>query len=344
MKVLHCIPTLGVGGAERQLVHLVRSMAPLGIESHVAFSDGGPHADALRDAGATLHPLPHRSNYDPRTIGDIRRVIDAVRPDVVQSWLPRMDFLAGAAALTRRVPWVLSERTSGDNYPPNALNRIREFLGRRAAAIVSCSRGGEEYWLGRGAREVHLVPNCVVTPERGGEPRDASSIVLVGRLSVEKNIPLVLEAMRSLDGVTLTICGDGPLRPEIERRIAELGIADRVTLAGWVPDVSARLQRAAAVVSASRFEGRPNAVLEAMACGCPLVVSDIAAHRELLDDETATFFPPKPDAIANAIRNVLGDRAAAERKAARAQEIVAEWTPDAVARRYRDVYLRVTSR
>ena len=72
-----------------------------------------------------------------------------------------------------------------------------------------------------------------------------------------------------------------------------------------------------AFVSTSTFEGQPNAVLEAMACGCPLVVSDIPAHREFLDDQTAAIVPLKKDAFVKAILYVLqGSEEIARRRSA----------------------------
>ena len=79
------------------------------------------------------------------------------------------------------------------------------------------------------------------------------------------------------------------MRAAVEAAVAGLGLADRVRLVGFVPDAWAWMKRASVLVSPSLFEGHPNVVLEAAACGCPLVVSDIPAHREFLDGENAVL-------------------------------------------------------
>jgi glycosyltransferase involved in cell wall biosynthesis len=99
------------------------------------------------------------------------------------------------------------------------------------------------------------------------------------------------------------------------------------------------MKRADVFVATSLFEGQPNAVLEAMACGCPLVVSDIPAHRELLDETTALLVNPhKADALAEAILDVLSAPAAALARARKARAGVASLSIPSVARRYAELY------
>jgi glycosyltransferase involved in cell wall biosynthesis len=100
------------------------------------------------------------------------------------------------------------------------------------------------------------------------------------------------------------------------------------------------MKRADAFVSLSRCEGRPNIVLEAMACGCPLVVSDIPAHREILDESTALFARlDDPGQTASAIKATLvcGDAARGRAHAARVRTL--EWPVETMARLYEELYL-----
>jgi glycosyltransferase involved in cell wall biosynthesis len=99
------------------------------------------------------------------------------------------------------------------------------------------------------------------------------------------------------------------------------------------------MKRANVTVSVSLFEGSPNVVLEAMAAGCPLVVSDIAAHRELLDEQSAILVDPRdPRQIADAIIKVLSDPEAAARRARAAYDRVQHYSLSATARQYADLY------
>src|SRR4051794_34319705 len=91
MRVLHCIPTLGGGGAERQLAYLAAELRVLGWEVHIAYGHDGPYCAVLAQAGAVLHRVHGRGNHDPRLLWQLRRLISKIQPDVVQTWLFQMD-------------------------------------------------------------------------------------------------------------------------------------------------------------------------------------------------------------------------------------------------------------
>jgi len=102
------------------------------------------------------------------------------------------------------------------------------------------------------------------------------------------------------------------------------------------------MKRADAFVYLSLYDGFPNVVLEAMACGCPLVVSDIPAHRDFLDEQCALFVSPRrPADVAEAIRRTLFAPVEAQARAKIAKEKVTRWSVAWVARQYDEVYREV---
>ena len=140
-------------------------------------------------------------------------------------------------------------------------------------------------------------------------------------------------------------CGDGPARSRIEALIAAQGLTSRVRLVGYTSKLWSLMKRASLLVSPSRFEGSPNVVLEAMACGCPLVVSDIEAHRDLLGDQSAILVNSNdPAAIARGIEAVLADPGAAARRAAAARTRAERHALPLIAAQYAAVYRDVLSR
>jgi glycosyltransferase involved in cell wall biosynthesis len=143
----------------------------------------------------------------------------------------------------------------------------------------------------------------------------------------------------------MILCGDGSLRASVLQLIESEGLTDRIRLTGYVTNLWSLLKRADVVVSPSVFEGNPNVVLEAMACGSPLVVSDIPAHRELLDERTAMFVTPvEPRSLADANSAVLNDPGAAADRAQGAQVRAQRYSLQAVARQYADVYRAIATR
>jgi glycosyltransferase involved in cell wall biosynthesis len=347
------------GGAERQLTYLANEFVRCGWDVHVALLHGGPNLPRLDASGAVIHRVPARTNYDPRILFRLVKIIRAVKPDVVQCWLLQMEVLGGLAALLTRTRWVFSERASEKAYPRTLKMWLRKKIARWATAIVSNSREGDEYWESRtrqGARR-YIIPNAIPLDDIANAPRvdgieepAASGPLLLnaGRFEHQKNFETFVRAIHlvSLERpVRALCCGEGSLRGTVERLVGELGLSAQVRLAGYTPNLWGLMKRADLLVSTSLFEGSPNVVLEAMACGCPLVVSDIPTHREILDEATAVFVDPNsPRHIADTIGAVLNDPDGAARRAELARQQVQRYSVSAVARQYARVYGEISSR
>src|SRR5918993_402699 len=144
MRILYCIPSMEGGGTERQVTYLARELVRDGCEVHVALNRGGQNLDTLEASGATVHRLGPLSNHDPRIFLRLRQLIRVIEPDVSQCWLLQMELLGGLASMSCRVPWIFSERSSAQAYPPTAKHALRIRIAAFAAAIVSNSEAGEE--------------------------------------------------------------------------------------------------------------------------------------------------------------------------------------------------------
>lgn len=304
-------------------------------------------------SGVHLHSLESAGNHDPALAWKIFQLVRRLRPDVVQTWLLQMDILGGAAALLNGVPLVLSERSSADAYAPGWKTRLRLLFGRRAAGIVANSQGGLNYWRPHlSADRLHLVRNCVSPAEpEANTPLPAVGahlavrpvVLFAGRFSYEKNIPVLVQALilvaRQHTGVAIMMFGVGPERESAIGQIAAAGMNTRIVLAGYSPQLAAWMMRAAVCVSVSHFEGHPNVVIEAAAAGCPLVLSDIAAHRELFDESSAALVPAdSPARIAQAVLETLHNPARARERAARARAVVALCDLPTATTAYRSIY------
>jgi glycosyltransferase involved in cell wall biosynthesis len=151
------------------------------------------------------------------------------------------------------------------------------------------------------------VQGAPVADPGGAEPL----LVSVGRLKYPKDFPTLLDAAARLAGrrFTLEVVGDGPERPELESRHAELALDGRVRLGGERGDVPELLARADVVVLSSRSEGLPVSVIEAMAAGLPVVASSVGGLPELVADGETGILVPAGDAVAlaDALARLLDD-------------------------------------
>ena len=360
MKVLHLIPTLGGGGAERQLAYLATSLARRGTRIHVGYVLTGHHASLLEGRIDGLHCIPARSNYDPAIVGRIVALIRSLGIDIVQTWLPQMDVLGGIAAIRCGVPWVLSERSSPHQYRPTWKILVRKWIGARAAAVVANSDSGLSYWrrAARFADNDCVIRNTVPVADiralripdeiENFEP-DSALIVAAGRLIESKNLEVLLRAVDHVHLQTpaamLLLFGAGPLEGELKAIIGGMRRPERVRVMGYTDSLWAWLKRAQVYVSLSRYEGNPNSVLEAVACGCPTILSDIAAHREVLAESETCFVPlDDPLMVARQIEHVLARRDCALKRATSASQRIEKFDAAKATDAYLEIYEQLVAR
>ena len=360
-NILHLIPSLEGGGAERQLAILAGEQSRRGWQVNVGIRRGGVHENGLRGSGAAVHWLGDHRGMNPLLLGKISRLIKKTRPDVVQTWMPQMDIIGGIAALRHALPWVVSERNSQHDYEQLRFDTWgRQRVAKHASAVVANSSGGAAYWrnISSGSTPVFQIANAVDVAairrvagagrahvrKRHGRPE----ILVVGRLAPQKATEIIIPAISKLAAyldVHVSIIGEGPLRQTLEKSISEAGLSERIALLPYQADWWKLLPEACALVSMSRYEGHPNVVLETMAAGCPLIVSDIPAHREFLDEKSALFVPPnRPAALAAALLALLTDPDAAGQRAERAAACVDRLTIESAADAYAAVYNTVIAR
>lgn len=228
-----------------------------------------PHTGALLTAGLAVHPGRWRL---------FRKLVYTVQ-DSYYDYKPRNKALMLPAVATfRRV--VFCGHAAYDSYP----RLWKRLVGKRARIVQN-------------AADLERVDRAVraVVPRNGG----TFDVVSVGRLDKVKDPLTVLSAFERVGDAqsTLTFVGAGSLEERLRLEIESRRIGDRVSLAGLVPrdDVFARYAQADLFVSASHGEGLPVAVIEAMAAGCPVVLSDIPHHREVADGADFVPFVPIGD-------------------------------------------------
>jgi glycosyltransferase involved in cell wall biosynthesis len=163
---------------------------------------------------------------------------------------------------------------------------------------------------------------------------DGNVLVFAGRLGPQKALDVALEALVEVPGVDLVVAGDGPERPALERRVAELGLNGRVRFLGSVPrETVLRLFRAAdGSVLPSRWENFPHTVVEALAVGCPVIATAVGGVPEVVrDGQNGLLVPPgDPEALARAVLALISEYELYESLSLAAPGSVASYSEEAV--------------
>jgi glycosyltransferase involved in cell wall biosynthesis len=280
-------------------------------------------------------------------------LLRSFRPDAVLAFfgLPS----GGVAWLLRvlfRIPYVVSLR-GGDVpgfrpydfwlYHRLAVPLLR-VIWHDAGAVVANSQGLKELANGFDSKtKIEVVPNGVDAERFWRADRNWSEarLLSVGRIVHQKGLDLALAALSGLKDVKWDwhIAGDGPQLTSLRERVNQEHMDQRIRLLGWTSQESLiyEYQNASVFVFPSRHEGMPNAVLEAMASGLPVIATRIAGNDELvLDGETGRLVPPEdPEALRQSLKEMLGDEALRARMGRAARErAVSQYAWSATAQRY----------
>ena len=325
---------LAGGGAERAMLDLAHGIARRGLQVDLVLASAtGPY---LVDVPAEVRLLDLEVRRVSRAVMPLAKYLRCERPDVLFTSLHHTSLVASIARGLARTatPLFLREATTVSARPVawcDVRTRAKQCAMRWAYAVadgaVAVSEGvADDLRLTFGVpdRKVWTLYSPVVTdsiarlavldPEHAWLDRGAPPVVLgVGRLRDHKGFMTLIDAFakaRRRRPMRLVLLGEGPQRADLERRAVELGVGDDVALPGFVRNPFAFMSRASVYVLSSEFEGLPGTLIQAMACGCPVVATDCrSGPREILEDGRygALVGVGDVDAMARAIDQALDD-------------------------------------
>ena len=248
------------------------------------------------------------------------------RPEAVVAFLYETIVPARLAAQLAGVPAMISS-IRNEYFGPRHRELVIRATERLSAATVVNSRRVAESLVRRGiANRRHLVvihngidvslfrtdPEAREVTRRSLSLREDDFVWLtIGRLTEQKAYPNLFRAFSTVvDGLPssrLLVAGRGPLRGELEDLVLRSGLRDRVSLLGFRGDIPGLLAASDAFVMASRWEGMPNAVMEALAAGVPVVGTDVGGMGELIHDRRSGYLVPSgaPDELAMAMVRMM---------------------------------------
>ncbi len=318
IRLAHVIDNLRLAGTQTALLHLAAGLASRGYAQRIYYFNDRHHPNHVEHLKATGAEVIHLGRM-PLAALRLARELRSWRPQVVQTFLPASDLIGRAAAKLARAPAIVTSIRARNIDKPGWLRWLdRRTMGWadrvvfNALAVVPFALDNE----GVRDEQVVVIPNGVRTPEPvrppAKDPGDPFVVGTVGRLRPQKDIGTLLRAAALLQDqvpLTLWIIGDGELFPELEALTVSLELLGQVRFLGTRQDLYALYPQMDLYAHPALFEGMPNAVMEAMAHGLPVVATDIDGVRELIQDgRTGWLVPPgDPAALADRILAALKD-------------------------------------
>ena len=316
-NVVFFIGKLGNGGAERVVSILTQQYAIMGIPVEIVlYYDEKPFYDIHPDVRITYAERETGSKNLLKNIIWLRHYFTH-NANLVISFLAQFNMVALTASFATGVPVIVADRNDPRHMPKQAPVRIaRNLLYHLADAVVVQTQHNKDYFPQSLQKKCRIIYNPVDLQDKHGlalrtpkKPR----IVSAARLMKQKNQLMLLDAFAQIrqdfPEYTLTIYGEGPFRDVLENRIRELGLGSSIALPGKVQNVFECIADADLFVLSSDFEGMPNALIEAMCLGLPVIstkvsgATDFIRHGEngLLTDIGNT------NQLAEAMRQMLGN-------------------------------------
>jgi glycosyltransferase involved in cell wall biosynthesis len=342
IRVAHLITDLSTGGAQRMLQRLLDNLEPAEFENHViCLSHDKTLMAAIEAAGTPVHAIEMAPALpSPAAAWRLYGVLRRLRPDILQTWLYHSDLLGlafGRLAGVPRIVWNIRCADTDEMYRSgrNAMVlRLLTRLSRRPDAVIANSHAGREVheYLGYCAKLWRVLPNGFDTarfkPDAAAHdalcralslPGDSQLVGLVGRFDPLKDHATFLGAAAicaiEKANAHFVLVGNGidNRNEPLVALIRSLDLEQRVHLLGERDDVAAVTAGLDVATCSSIGEGFPNVIGEAMACGVPVVATEVGDSARLLGEAGVLVAPADPKAFAEALLGLLDDTDAARR-------------------------------
>lgn len=318
MKILFTDATLLHGGAERVISILANKLVDEGYEVEILLYYNKPiwysldnrinviNDESLGGKGSPLKHILFRHFYFRKS--------DA---DVVISFLAPINMISILAIIATGKKIIVADRNDPRKIPVNLLERkLRDFLYRFADGIVLQSMNNMSYF----SRTVQKKSTVILNPVDVGEYRGAAlqcqksdNIVAVGRIIKQKNLSMLINAFAKISDkfptYKLIIYGEGSLRNSMIKMSEELSISDKVVFPGAIHDVFEKIKSAKLYAMTSNYEGMPNALIEAMCIGVPVISTKVSGAVDIIEDRINGRLVEcnNVDELANTMKEMLND-------------------------------------
>lgn len=361
----HRVRLIGIAGVDRPHDYVAEYGGPLPYDTGTLYD---------RPVNAVPRPAPGKRVTKPASTlryrewlrlkaQGVRRLTEILAPlpqdaVIICVQVFAMEWIAAAA--THGVPVIgMSHESYAASAASSRGRRVKQYYANLPRFVALTERDAQDWTTKGGMNNAAAMPNPLPFPADGGADPEAHTCVALGRLSQEKGFDLLLEAWagavraRPESDWKLRIYGDGPDRAGLEQQAARLGVEASVSFEGSTNQVPEAMRGGSLFLSASRAEGFPMTLLEALACGLPCVAFDCAPGvREILRGEGrpgqygqtengALVSPGNTDAFAEQLGRLMDDDPLRRTLAKAAPDSVARYAPEVIADRWERLFALV---
>lgn len=359
-KIVFFTMAMNKGGAERVISILCNHGLGEGNEMHIVTCLQG---DSQYELKKSVIRHPGFLSFDeykakgkiktlPQLCKKYKDTMKQIDPDVIISFLPEPCFIAELCKKQVGKPLIGSERGNPyERYRSRIYHFLTTWLYPKSDGFVFQTEGAKEYFNEKLQRKSDVIGNPIaIVDGLKWEPKNRKKeIVSVGRFTYEKNYPLLLKAFRRItekkEDYILKIYGKVDESLGLRRLAEELGIVEKVLFMGQVDDILERIKDASVFVLSSVSEGMPNALMEAMALGLPVVATDCppGGPRQLIQNgENGLLVENQNEAaLADAVLKILSDENLSQKLSKNARKITEEYSKEKICAQWSSYILKV---
>ncbi|PYP90907.1 MAG: glycosyltransferase family 4 protein [Candidatus Angelobacter sp. Gp1-AA117] len=365
MRLVLVTSSLARGGAERVMSLLASFWAEQGKEVTILVLNRGDvtayplHPSVkLRNLGVNAEPAGNflrKWFRNIRKVSALRKAIREIQPELAISFIDQVNVVTLLATRGLGIPVVVSERVDPTQYSIGGIwNTLRKLTYPYADALVCQTGASLSYFQQRMTVKGYVISNPVTLPPAGvvrAQQSSTHSCVAMGRLVWQKGFDLLIAAFARVaerhPEWVLKMIGSGPTKDQLEDQVRKLGLELRVVFTGELADPFPVLCAADLFVLSSHFEGFPNALCEAMACGVPAISFDCpSGPAEIIRDGMDGVLVPAGDvaALSAAMDRLMANDEERARLAARAPEVVSRFSKEKVLAQWEQLFDNVLSK
>lgn len=363
MNITLVISSLKCGGAERVMSNMANYWSQKGYEVYIVKFDNSLDepfynlSNRINVTSLDLYKVSHNLFYSIINtfyrINKIRKAIVKTKPDVVISFIDIVNIFSIISLLGTGIPIIISERVNPKFHNIGAKwDHLRRFIYPLASKIVIQTDDIMDYF-NKVRKKCIVISNPVKEPGsyiKNPRPEIHRRIIAIGRLNYQKGFDLLIKAFKivsiSHDDWVLCIFGEGSERGSLEYLINELSLKDKVILSGITDTPYDEIIKSDIFILSSRYEGFPNALCEAMACGMPVISTDCpSGPSSIIKDGYNGILVPSEniEALAAAMIDLIVNERKRNDLAKNATNILDIYSEDAIMTKWEDVIRKVCS-